>query len=97
MKVGSPTIGRHAVKFSGSYAFAFGQTLGTAVARPQMYLDLFHLGNRRTPLRVDDVHYLAIDADRIPSVPNPTYGRPDVFQPPMSARLGVTVDFGTAN
>ena len=63
--------------------------------RPKVYLDLFHLGNRRTPVRLDDVHYLALDADRIPSVPNPTYGRPEVFQPPMSARLGVTVDFGT--
>ena len=136
----------HTVKFSGSYAFDFGVTIGTAVAwmsgmprdefavgaggywvflrprgtagrtesvldasirlaytlpawrgttvRPKIYLDLFHLGNRRTPLRLDDVHYLAIDPDRIPSVPNPTYGRPGVFQPPMSARLGVTVDFG---
>jgi hypothetical protein len=139
----------HSVKFSGSYAFDFGVTLGTAIAwmsgmprdefafnddgyfvflqprgtagrtesvldasirltyalpawrgttvQPKVYLDLFHLGNRRTALRLDDVHYLAVDADRIPSLPNPTYGRPEVFQSPMSARLGVTVDFGTIN
>jgi hypothetical protein len=133
----------HIAKFSGSYAFDFGLTVGTAIAwmsgmprnefavitdgdgnlaflrprgsagrvrvtyalsawrgttiRPKVYLDLFHLGNRRTPVRLDDVHYLALDADRIPSVPNPTYGRPEVFQSPMSARLGVTVDFGTIN
>ena len=139
----------HTAKFSGSYAFDFGVTVGTAIAwmsgmprnefalgsdgyfaflrprgsagrtesvldvslrvtyalptwrgttvRPKVYLDLFHLGNRRTPVRLDDVHYLALDADRIPSVPNPTYGRPEVFQSPMSARLGVTVDFGTSN
>ena len=141
----------HIAKFSGSYAFDFGLTVGTAVTwmsgmprnefavitdgpgnlaflqargsagrtpsvldaslrvtyafpqwhgttvRPKVYLDLFHLGNRRTPVRLDDVHYLALDGDRIPSVPNPTYGRPEVFQSPMSARLGVTVDFGTIN
>jgi hypothetical protein len=27
-------------------------------------------------------------------MPNPTYGRPEVFQPPMSARIGLSVDFG---
>jgi hypothetical protein len=143
----------HTAKFSGSYAFDFGLTVGTAVAwmsgmprnefavitdepgsgyfaflqprgsvgrtpsvldasvrvayalplwrgttvRPKVYLDLFHLGNRRTPVRLNDVHYLALDADRIPSLPNPTYGRPEVFLSPMSARLGVTVDFGMIN
>jgi hypothetical protein len=141
----------HTAKFSGSYAFDFGLTVGTAIAwmsgmprnefavitdgdgnlaflrprgsagrtesvldasirltyalrpwgraavRPKVYLDLFHLGNRRTPVRFDDVRYLALDENRIPSVPNPTYGRPDVFQSPMSARLGVAVDFGTIN
>ena len=76
--------------------YAFPAWRGTTV-RPKVYLDLFHLGNRRTPVRRDDVHYLALDEDRIPSVPNPTYGRPDVFQSPMSARLGVAVDFGTIN
>jgi hypothetical protein len=141
----------HIAKFSGSYAFDFGLTVGTAVAwmsgmprnefavitdgpgnlaflrprgsagrtgsvldasirliyalrpwggaavRPKVYLDLFHLGNRRTPVRFDDVRYLALDENRIPSVPNPTYGRPELFQSPLSARLGVTVDFGTTN
>jgi hypothetical protein len=58
---------------------------------------VFHLGNRRTALRLDDVHYLALDADSIPSVPNPTYSRSEVFQSPMSARLGVTMNFGTIN
>ena len=138
----------HTAKFSGSYAFDFGVTVGTAVAwmsgmprnevalatgddfvflrprgsagrtpsvldasirvtyilpwtgttvRPKVYLDVFHLGNRRTALRLDDVHYLALDADSIPSVPNPTYSRSEVFQSPMSARLGVTMNFGTIN
>jgi hypothetical protein len=40
---------------------------------------------------------LALDADSIPSVPNPTYSRSEVFQSPMSARLGVTMNFGTIN
>lgn len=139
----------HTVKFSGSYAFDIGITVGTAIAwmsgtprdefalgtvgnfvflqprgsagrtesvldaslrltyafprwrgtavQPKVYLDLFHLGNRRTPLLLDDVRYLAIDAERVPSLPNPTYGRPHFFQPPVSARLGVSIDFGTLN
>jgi hypothetical protein len=54
-------------------------------------LDLFQLGNRRTPLVRDDVHY---DGDGNPTLPTPNYGGPLVFQSPMSAHLGVSVDLG---
>jgi hypothetical protein len=66
---------------------------GTSL-RPKLYLDLFHLGNRRTSLQLDDVHFLQVDEDGTPTTPNPTYGRPQLFQPPASARLGLSVDFG---
>jgi hypothetical protein len=62
--------------------------------RPRMYLDLFHLGNQRSAVAYDDVHYFAVDDAGRQTNPNPTYGRPVVFQPPMSARVGVSLDFG---
>ena len=62
--------------------------------RPKVYLDLFHLGNRRTVLDYNDLHYLEVDAGGVPVTPNPLHGRPLLFQPPMSARIGMSVDFG---
>jgi hypothetical protein len=62
--------------------------------RPTVYLDVFHLGNRRTALNFDEVHYLEVDAAGNPTTPNPDYGQPLVFQEPMSARIGLSLDFG---
>jgi hypothetical protein len=61
---------------------------------PRVYLDLFHLGNQRSVIAYDDVHYLAVDDAGQQASLNPAYGRPIVFQPPMSARLGLSLDFG---
>jgi TonB-dependent receptor-like protein len=136
----------HVFKFSGSYQFDFGLTVGTAIAwtsgeprnefgvtpsgglvflrpqgsvgrtdavfdaglrltyvlrqwgdaaiRPKVYLDLFRLGNRRTVLDFEELHYLEVDADGNPTTPNPFYGRPLLIQPPMSAGIGLSLDFG---
>jgi carboxypeptidase family protein/TonB-dependent receptor-like protein len=70
------------------------QPWGGRGVRPKVYLDLFHVGNRRTPVLFNDLRYLMTDAEGNPTTPNPVYGRPLVFQPPMSARLGLSVDFG---
>jgi Carboxypeptidase regulatory-like domain/TonB dependent receptor len=64
--------------------------------RPRVYLDLFHVGNPRSAVAYDDVHYLTLDDSGMQSIPNPTYGRPLVFQPPMSGRIGLSLDFGAA-
>jgi hypothetical protein len=64
--------------------------------RPKLLLDLFHLTNARTTLRNDDVHFLALDANGNQTLVNPNYNQPRSFAPPMSARLGITVDFGKA-
>jgi hypothetical protein len=61
---------------------------------PKLSLDLFHLTNARTTLRHDDVRFLTVDANGSQSLVNPTYNHPRDFAPPMSARLGITVDFG---
>jgi hypothetical protein len=62
--------------------------------RPRLSLDLFHLTNARTVVRNDDAHYLALDDAGNQTTVNPGYNRGLVFQPPMSARLGVSLDFG---
>ena len=62
--------------------------------RPTLYLDVFHLGNQRLPLAYDDVHYSELDANGNQTTPNPDYGRALIFEPPTSARLGFSVDFG---
>jgi hypothetical protein len=35
-----------------------------------------------------------VDSDGNPTTPNPFYGRPLLIQPPMSARIGLSLDFG---
>ena len=61
---------------------------------PRLSLDLLHLTNARTVLRRDDARFLTVDADGNQALVNPNYNHPRDFAPPMSARLGMTVDFG---
>jgi len=60
-----------------------------AKVRPRILLDAFNVGSPRQPLLYDQVHYV----DAAESVENPTYRAVTKYQPPMSARVGVVVDF----
>jgi hypothetical protein len=59
-----------------------------------VYLDLFQIVNRRTTIHRNELHFFDVDSEGAPIDPNPAYGRGDLFQPPMSARLGLSLDFG---
>ncbi|MGH7702747.1 MAG: hypothetical protein ACREMO_06610, partial [Gemmatimonadales bacterium] len=61
--------------------------------RPQVVLDLFHVGSPRKPVDFDQVHYTAVDATGNQTGANPAYGAVARYQPPMSARLGLVVEF----
>jgi len=61
--------------------------------RPRIYLDLFHLANRRSAVAYDDVHYFSVEDGRQVN-PNPAYESALAFQPPTSARLGLSLAFG---
>jgi hypothetical protein len=74
--------------------FSYAPSTRRAGVRPRVYLDLFHVGNSQSAVAYDDVHYLSLDESGNQATPNPTYGRPSVFQPPMSARIGLSLDFG---
>jgi hypothetical protein len=64
--------------------FAMGARL-----RPRLLLDVFNVGNSREVLFYEQLHYL--DAARTQE--NPNYGVVTRYQAPMSARLGMVVDF----
>jgi Carboxypeptidase regulatory-like domain/TonB dependent receptor/TonB-dependent Receptor Plug Domain len=67
---------------------------GATPLRPKVYLDVFRLGNQRTVLDFQELHYLEMDPEGNPTTPNPLYGRPLQVQAPMSARIGLALDFG---
>jgi hypothetical protein len=62
--------------------------------RAKVYLDLFRLGNRRTVLDAQELHDLGEDENGNPTAPNSNFGLPLRFQPPVSARIGLSLDFG---
>ena len=62
-------------------------------AGSRVILDLEHIGSPRKPVHVDQFRYFSIDSLGQPSDPNPRYGQPLQYQPPMSMRLGMVVGF----
>jgi carboxypeptidase family protein len=61
--------------------------------RPRLILDLFHVASQRTAIQYDQIHYFALDQDGKQTDPDPNYLQPIQFQPPMSVRLGIEVNF----
>ncbi len=62
--------------------------------RPMIFLDIFHLTSSRTPVAFEQVHYFGVDPVSGEQIyANPLYGRPTLFFPPMSARLGFEIRF----
>ena len=60
-------------------------------ARGRIVLDLLHLGNPQTVVRVDEWRYRTGSQDGRLAKPNPNYRQPTAFAPPMLARLGVEI------
>lgn len=62
--------------------------------RPRLVLDLFHVGSPRRAIWYDDLHYNSSQDDTGAwTSSNPNYGRVLAYQQPMSARLGMLIDF----
>ena len=55
----------------------------------RIILDILHFASQRTVLDYDQYHYYDYEQNYV----NPNYMEPIQFQPPMSARLGMEVDF----
>ncbi len=56
-------------------------------------LDIFHVASQQEAVNYDQLHYLNADENGNQIDPNPTYGLPTSFQPPMSLRFGLEVNF----
>lgn len=67
--------------------------LSNSLGHPRLILDIFHLGSQRQPVAREEVHYHAVDDDGNPIAENPTYNSPVLFQPPMTVKFGIEVDF----
>jgi hypothetical protein len=59
----------------------------------RLIMDVFHIASQRKPVDIDQQHYFNVDANGVPSNPNPTYGQAYRYQPPMSVRVGMEVNF----
>lgn len=57
--------------------------------RARLIVDMFHIGSPRKAVDFDQVEFL----DNAQTIPNPTYGDAIQFQPPMSVRVGLEVNF----
>jgi hypothetical protein len=74
--------------------FAYGMPFWNfGQLRPRLILDLFHVASQKQVVMQDQLHYNDLDASGNPVFPNPSYGMPTKFQPPMSVRLGMEVNF----
>jgi hypothetical protein len=60
-------------------------------AKPQLVLDVFHVGNPRRAVLIDQTRFTALDDAGNQIAPSPTYGAVARYQEPMSARLGIVV------
>jgi hypothetical protein len=59
----------------------------------RLIFDIFHIASARKPVDVVQQHYFNVDRDGNPINPNPNYGLTYRYQPPMSFRLGMEVNF----
>jgi hypothetical protein len=71
--------------------YDLGGTLQTTY-HPRLILDVLHLLSQKKAVAYDEMQFLFADDGGNQITPNPRYG-PITFQPPMSARLGMEVNF----
>lgn len=65
----------------------------STTVQPRLVLDLFHVASQREPVEFDEVRNFHQDGEGNQIDPNPTYGLPIRYQPPMSMRVGMEVGF----
>jgi len=74
------------------FAWAVSEVLRTPW-RSTVLLDLYHVGSPRRALAYDRVQFRGTDGSGNQTDPNPNFGEPLRFQPPLTARLGLVVGF----
>jgi hypothetical protein len=61
--------------------------------QPRVTLDILHALSAREAVDFDQVHYFDADGEGNPIDPNPSYGMPIRYQPPVTVRLGAEILF----
>ncbi len=61
--------------------------------RPRLIVDLYDITGKQEPVDIDQLHYKAYDNEGNPINPNPTFGQALRYQPSMSMRLGMEINF----
>ena len=59
----------------------------------KVILDAFHIASLRKTVDIDQQKYFLIDVNGNPTITNPTYGQAYRYQPSLSLRLGIEVNF----
>lgn len=88
------TIGRtpSIVDLNLRFAYQMKNAFGTKIA-PRVVIDLFHIASRRKPVTYQEMHYFNVDEFGNQIEENPLYMHATSFFPPMSARLGMEINF----
>lgn len=59
----------------------------------RLILDVFHIASQLKPVDIVQLQYLEVDENGNPIIPNPVYGQAYSYQPSISVRLGLEVNF----
>jgi len=61
--------------------------------QPRITIDFLHVASQRRPVAFEELHYFDVSESGEQIHPNPLYGQPIGWQPPMAVRVGVEVQF----
>ena len=86
------SVGRTPAIWNADLRLAVNQGVGGRETG-RWILDLLHVGNPRTAVRVDQSHYSGVDDQGKQVTPNANYLKPTAFMPPMAARIGLELRF----
>jgi hypothetical protein len=88
------TAGRTPSIWDASLRFVFdvGNLLGLPL-QARMIGDVFHFASAKRPVVFDQIKYFSLDENGNQADPNPDYGKPKVYQSPMSVRIGLEENF----
>ena len=88
------TAGRTPSIWDASFRFVYdvGILFGLPL-QARLIGDVFHFASDKKPVVFDEIKYYSLDENGNQTDPNPNYGKPTVYQSPMSVRLGLEVNF----
>jgi hypothetical protein len=88
------TVGRTSSIWDLNLRFVYDASRLTRTSwSPRLILDIFHIGSPREAVDFEQQHFLSQDDQGNQTDPNPLFGEPIRFQPPMTFRLGLEVNF----